>query len=149
MNNLQPVGELTIGALARQTGFNVSAIRYYEEIGLIPPALRRPSGHRVYNPQAQELLKLIRHCREFGFSIDETRELTSLAANDGKDCGEARAIAQQHLDAVRAKLAEMRALEISLAGFVQACSDHCIGGPAPQCTILKDLHSGGPAACCG
>ncbi|MEP6792089.1 MAG: MerR family DNA-binding protein, partial [Ramlibacter sp.] len=117
-------------------------------------ALRRPSGHRVYNAHAQELLKLIRHCREFGFSIDETRELTSLAANDGKDCADARAIAQQHLNAVRTKLAELRALEISLAGFVQACSEQCIGGPAPQCTILKDLNRGGPAAvplvrCCG
>ncbi len=46
MNNLQNSGQMTIGALARRTGFNVSAIRYYEEVGLIPEAMRRPSGAR-------------------------------------------------------------------------------------------------------
>ncbi|MDP3785785.1 MAG: MerR family DNA-binding transcriptional regulator, partial [Undibacterium sp.] len=34
MNNLQTTGQLTIGVLAQLTGFNVSAIRYYEEVGL-------------------------------------------------------------------------------------------------------------------
>ena len=65
MNN--HAAQLTIGALAERTGLNVSAIRYYEEVGLIPPALRRPSGHRVYGAEAQELLTLIRHCRDFGW----------------------------------------------------------------------------------
>lgn len=137
MNN--PTHQLTIGALAKRTGLNVSAIRYYEEIGLIPQAMRRPSGHRVYRAESQELLTLIRHCRDFGFSVEDTRALVSLAASDERDCVEARDIAQVHLDTVRAKLAELEALERSLTKFVTACTDQCVGGPAPKCTILKDL----------
>ena len=71
-----PSEPLTIGALAQRSGVAVSAIRYYEQIGLIPPAARRPSGHRVYGTDVQELLTLIRHCREFGFSIDTTYVIT-------------------------------------------------------------------------
>lgn len=155
-----PSAQLTIGVLAERTGLNVSAIRYYEEIGLIPQAMRRPSGHRVYGTAAQELLTLIRQCRDFGFSVEDTRALVSLASSQDRDCVEAREIAQVHLDTVRARLAELHALERGLSRFVTACTDQCVGGPAPQCTILKDLaaHSAVPEAkgeesmpqrCCG
>ncbi|WP_291026684.1 helix-turn-helix domain-containing protein [Hydrogenophaga sp.] len=145
---------MTIGTLAQRTGFNVSAIRYYEEVGLIPPATRRPSGHRVYSPEVQEVLTLVKHCRDFGFSIEETRALVSLSTSDDRDCVEAREIAQVHLNAVRAKLTELQNLERSLSKFVQACTDQCVGGPAPKCTILKDLsledsQLATPGRCCG
>lgn len=133
---------LTIGALAARTGLNVSAIRYYEQVGLIPPASRRPSGHRVYGPEAAELLTLIRHCREFGFSVDDTKALVSLASKAERDCIEARDIAQIQLDVVRSKLSELQSLERALSRFVSTCTAQCAGGPAPRCTILKDLAAG-------
>ena len=133
---------LTIGALAKRVGFAVSALRYYEEVGLIPPAMRRESGHRVYPESVQDVLILIRHCRDLGFSIDETRELVTLSTSAERDCVEARAIAQGHLTAVRAKMAELRRLERSLSRYVRACSEGCAGGPAPDCTILTDLRQG-------
>jgi DNA-binding transcriptional MerR regulator len=121
---------------------------------LLAPATRKTSGHRVYGAEAQEVLKLIRHCRDFGFSIDDTRALVSLAASDDSNCAQAREIAQIHLDAVRAKLAELQVLQVSLTKFVKACEEQCIGGPAPKCTILKDLGMAQPAVtvpgrCCG
>lgn len=137
---------LTIGTLAKRVGFAVSALRYYEEVGLIPPAVRRESGHRVYPESVQDVLILIRHCRDLGFSIDETRELVALSTSAERDCVEARAIAQGHLTAVRAKMAELRRLERSLSRYVRACSEGCAGGPAPDCTILTDLRQGVSAA---
>lgn len=154
MNNLQNSGQLTIGALAQRTGFNVSAIRYYEEVGLIPEAMRRPSGHRVYSTEVQEVLTLVKHCRDFGFSIEETRAMVSLSTSNDRDCAETREIAQTHLNTVRSKLAELQNLERSLSKFVQACTDQCVGGPAPKCSILKDLSLAdsklvAPTGCCG
>ncbi|AGY57944.1 MerR family transcriptional regulator [Gloeobacter kilaueensis] len=143
---------LTIGTLAARTGCTVATIRYYEEIGLIPAASRRPSGHRVYGGAAQQQLTFIRHCRDFGFSIDQVRELVSLATSKERDCVETRVIAQAHLDAVRVKLGELQALEASLVRFVDACTTSCAGGPAVDCTILKDLMlPDAPAqrGCCG
>lgn len=155
MKNVASAPQLGIGALAERTGLAVSAIRYYEEVGLLPPAHRRPSGHRVYDASAQQLLTLIRHCRDFGFSIEETKALVGLSTSDERDCVEARDLAQAHLDAVRDKLAELRNLERTLARFVKACDAECAGGPAAQCTILRDLHSADRAlasargGCCG
>jgi DNA-binding transcriptional MerR regulator len=95
MKTLAMVEGLTIGALAERTGCNVPTIRYYEEIGLIPAAKRRPSGHRYYDSSAEELLTFIRHCRDFGFPIEQVRELVSLARSDERDCFETRDIAQR------------------------------------------------------
>jgi MerR family copper efflux transcriptional regulator len=46
---------------------------------------------------------------------------------------------------------ELMALECSLARFIEACTANCAGGPAPKCTILKDLSlpGGAQSRCCG
>ncbi|MCW7536798.1 helix-turn-helix domain-containing protein [Aquabacterium sp. A7-Y] len=147
-------GQVTIGVLAERTGVNVPTIRYYEEIGLIPPARRRPSGHRVYDTAAHELLTFIRSCRDFGFSVEQVRALVSLTTSTERDCVEARDIAQRHLDEVRNKLTELRALERSLSRFVTSCNTECAGGPAARCTIFKDLGravvaTSASPSCCG
>jgi DNA-binding transcriptional MerR regulator len=135
-----------IGALADQTGCSVPTIRYYEEIGLIPRARRRSSGHRVYDASAAQLIGFIRRCRDFGFTIEQIRSLASLTRNKTRDCVEARDIAQEHLGGVRAKMLELMTLERTLARFVDACDKNCAGGKAPDCTILKDLSPLDPAA---
>jgi MerR family copper efflux transcriptional regulator len=141
MKSPQTEAALTIGALADRSGCSVPTIRYYEEIGLIPPARRRDSGHRVYDASAVDLLTFVRHCRDFGFPIEQVREMVLLAASEQRDCSETLDIAQAHLKTVRAKLAELRALERSLARFAKSCSEMCAGGPAARCTILRDLGS--------
>jgi hypothetical protein len=57
---------------------------------------------------------------------------------------EARDIAHAHLVAIRAKLKELRALEKSMAAFVESCDEACAGGPGPDCAILEDLAEPSP-----
>ncbi|ANY81291.1 MerR family transcriptional regulator [Microvirga ossetica] len=140
---------LTIGALADQTGCNVPTIRYYEEIGLPPPARRRPGGHRFYSEADLRRLTFIRRCRDFGFPIEQVRALVELTESSDKDCNEARDLAQAHLEDVRRKLAELQALERTLVGFVETCTAACAGGPASDCVILDDLAEPTRQACCG
>ena len=150
----QAPDSIRIGALAQRTGCSVPTIRYYEQIGLIPAASRRSSGHRVYDAAAVRRLGFIHRCRHFGFTIEQIRALISLADKEDRNCEEARDVAQANLDGVRAKLAELRTLERSLAEFVEVCTASCAGGPVRECTILKDLSpETAPAAkqprCCG
>jgi MerR family copper efflux transcriptional regulator len=145
--NMSDHNKMTIGALATATACSVPTIRYYEEIGLLPEATRRGS-HRVYGDGDLRRLSFIRRCRDFGFSIEQVRELLKLSASPDSDCAEARDLAAQHLDEVRRKVKELRALERHLKLFVDACNSQCAGGPADACVILEDLAS--PAAsCCG
>lgn len=142
-----------IGDLARQAGCSVPTIRYYEEIGLVPRAARRSSGHRAYDASALELLGFIRRCRDFGFTIEQTRAIVSLADGRPRACLKARDIAQGHLKTVRERMLELLDLERSLSRFVDECTSLCADGPAPECMILRDLglkrsRTASRAGCC-
>lgn len=65
---------LNIGELARQVGVQTSAIRYYEEIGLMPLP-PRIGGWRSYDSSMVDRLQVIHTAREMGFSIEEIRTL--------------------------------------------------------------------------
>ena len=130
---------LKIGGLASRTGANAPTIRFYEEIGLLRSAHRQAGGQRVYGDADVKQLTFIRRCREFGFSIDQVRSLVALVQDPASSCTHARDLAQEHLVAVRSKLAELKALERSIAAFVVSCDASCAGGPGPDCVILDDL----------
>ena len=153
---MQP--QLTIGAVARQAGLSVPTVRYYEEIGLLPPAPRTEGGQRHYGPSALRRLTFVRRCRDFGFSLDDIRELVGLVDQPERPCLDVRDIAARHLESVRSKVSELQALERSLTGFVASCNSACAGGAVVDCTILEDLTeplgdtpTGVPPAprCCG
>jgi len=59
---------LTIGALAARTGLAVSAIRFYEDRGLIAPG-RTAAGHRRYMRADIRRLSFIRIAQELGFPL--------------------------------------------------------------------------------
>jgi len=65
---------LTISQVAQQIGIRASAIRYYEQIGLLPPA-RRMSGQRRYDPTFLYRLAIIQRARQLGFTLTEIRQL--------------------------------------------------------------------------
>jgi MerR family redox-sensitive transcriptional activator SoxR len=65
---------LTISEVARQAGLRPSAIRYYEQIGLLPPA-PRITGRRRYDTSIHYRLAILQRARQLGFTLDEIRQL--------------------------------------------------------------------------
>lgn len=130
---------LKIGELAQRTGTNSPTIRYYESIDLLPVPGRQTGGQRRYGADDVRRLLFIRRCREFGFSVQQVRNLAGLVADDSRCCTEARDVAQAHLESVRAKLAELRTLEREIAAFVERCDSACAGGPGSACVPLAEL----------
>jgi MerR family redox-sensitive transcriptional activator SoxR len=66
--------QLTISQVARQVGLRPSAIRYYEQIGILAPA-QRISGQRRYDSTVLYRLAVIQRARQGGFTLDEIRQL--------------------------------------------------------------------------
>lgn len=130
---------MSIGAAAQVTGCSVPTIRYYEQIGLLPTGHRTDAGRRIFDDSALQRLTFIRRCRDFGFSIEQVREMVGLADNPNRPCMELREIAAGHLTSLRAKLAELMSLERDMATFVQECDTACAGGAVLNCTILDQL----------
>jgi MerR family transcriptional regulator, redox-sensitive transcriptional activator SoxR len=65
---------LRTSQVAGQVGLQPSAIRYYEWIGLLPPA-QRLSGQRRYDPTVLYRLAIIQRARQLGFTLNEIRQL--------------------------------------------------------------------------
>jgi MerR family transcriptional regulator, mercuric resistance operon regulatory protein len=127
---------IAIGELSRRTGCNIETIRYYERIGLLPTPARR-GRYRLYGTEDVGGLAFVRRARELGFTLDEVRTLLGLGAGA---CAEARSLAATHLSDVRARIADLQALESVLADTVRRCD---AGGEA-VCPLIKVL--GGPPA---
>jgi MerR family transcriptional regulator, redox-sensitive transcriptional activator SoxR len=68
--------KLTIGEVAHQAGLRTSAIRYYEEIGVLPRP-ERTHGHRRYSRRVFQQLAFIQLARDGGFSMAEIQTLVS------------------------------------------------------------------------
>jgi MerR family transcriptional regulator, mercuric resistance operon regulatory protein len=127
--------EIPIGALSRRTGCNIETIRYYERIGVLPHP-RRNGRYRCYRPEEIGRLVFVRRARELGFTLDEVRALLGLAAVHGDSvCAEVREIAAAHLAAVRAKIADLAAMERSLANAVRRCD----AGELQGCPLIDAL----------
>ena len=75
--------QLTIGELAKRTGVATSALRYYEELGLIAAPVR-VSGQRRYPEQAVGLVGLILLLRDVGFSLRESKALLASRTQAGE-----------------------------------------------------------------
>lgn len=128
---------LTIGQLAAQTGVTPEAIRYYEREGVVPQALRRGAGrYRRYSQADAERLSFIKHARDLGFSLDDVRELLSLAEDPARVCSDVDALARAHLERVEAKLVQLRALRSELEHLVAECRG---GRSVAECQILRAL----------
>jgi len=63
---------LAIGAVSSRTGVAISAIRYYEDEGLIQ-ATRAESGHRRFERSTIRRISFIRICQQLGYSLEEIR----------------------------------------------------------------------------
>ena len=65
---------LAISELARRVGLRPSAVRYYERIGILPPA-QRVSGKRRYDENEVNRLAVVQFARQTGFTLNEIRQL--------------------------------------------------------------------------
>lgn len=66
---------LKIGQLAKQTQINASTIRYYEKLGLLPPAKRTQAGYRIYDLDDIQAINLIKLAQSLGFNLQEISAL--------------------------------------------------------------------------
>lgn len=124
----------SIGQLSNKTGVKVPTIRYYEQIGLIAPPERTAGNQRRYSQDGFARLSFIRHSRDLGFSLDDTREFLELSEHPDRQCCDAHDIATRHLTALREKIAKLKRLEKELERI-----SNCKAGKLGDCAVLETL----------
>ena len=122
---------LKIAEVARRSGFNASTLRYYEDVGLVPPVARTPAGYRVYDEGSLARLAFIARAKQLGCSLEEITDLVT--AWEGDRC---EPVQQQLQDLVEAKIVaardrigELQALTEQLQQAADALQVHTPDGP--------------------
>lgn len=133
---------MNIGTVAERSGVPPKTIRYYESIGLIDPAARRPNGYRRYSSIDMRTLNFIKRARSLGFSVDEVRDLLDLWRDKTRTSAAVKRLATQHLEALDRKIGEFRMMRAALADLVKRCR----GDSRPDCPILDNLEDRGAVA---
>jgi MerR family transcriptional regulator, copper efflux regulator len=129
---------LNIGEAAKAAGVPAKMIRYYESIGLIPPADRRDSGYRDYSPDDVHRLRFVQRGRKLGFSIDDIRELLRLWSDRERSDAAVRKVALDHVMELEAKAAELQ----EMIQILRHLADACQQGDRPLCPIINALGGG-------
>jgi MerR family copper efflux transcriptional regulator len=110
-------------------------VRYYESVGLLPEARRTLSGYREYDRNDVHRLRFVRRARDFGFGMDEIRELLGLWNDRTRPSKEVKRIALAHVADLDAKIAHLTELRDTLKHLAHCCH----GDNRPECPILNDL----------
>lgn len=130
---------LTIGGLSNGCDVTTPTIRYYEQISLIPKAARNQADQRRYGREDIQRLTFIRRCRDFGFSIKQVKTLLEVPSGSTTTCQASRKIALERVQDIRAKINDLRALEIALNGLITSCDTTCDTGPDKTCAAFIDM----------
>jgi DNA-binding transcriptional MerR regulator len=132
---------LTIGELASRTGIATSALRYYEELGLVCSATR-VSGHRRYPPEAVGIVGAVLFLRDVGFTLEEIGQLMEARAQDP---GAWRDLARRKLDELDARIHEAQVARVAVEHAIHCPREDIVTCPKFQEVVSQRL-AGTPLA---
>lgn len=126
---------INISKAAKLSGLPVKTVRYYADIELVKSAGRSAAGYRLYDDATLRRLTFVRRSREFGFSVENCRELLGLYENDERSSADVKKVASQRLKEIEHKQRELQLLREELSFLVKSCR----GDDKPDCPIIDYL----------
>lgn len=105
---------MRIGELAQMAGVSVTTIRYYEDIGILPPAERLDNGYRTYSETDVERLRFVHRARTLDFSLDEIAEILGLRDEGKAPCAFVMGQVDVKLSEVDHKIKDLNRLKADL-----------------------------------
>lgn len=105
---------MRISDLARQTGVPAKTIRYYEQIGVLPPPRRAENNYRLYTPEAAERLRFIARARALGLSLRDIAAILAVSDRGEPPCAELLATLDRQIAAIGQRIAKLHELRSAL-----------------------------------
>ncbi len=125
----------SIEQVATRTGLTKRTLRYYEEVGILPPTGRTEGNYRRYSEADVQHLERVKKLRDLlGFTLTEIRTL--LEAEDERDL--IKVAYQQETDA-HAKIAQLDRADELLRGQLQLIEQKLHGLEQMRNTLLTRL----------
>jgi MerR family copper efflux transcriptional regulator len=137
--------KLSISQLGKKVGLSPKTIRFYEESGVITPALRETNGYRRYDESAVKNLLLIKNARDLGLPISEIKELM-VGCKKGQSCHHTKEYLEtrirNYVALLENKISQFTILKERLALLETHLENDCQDN-GYCCNILYQLSDGG------
>lgn len=130
--------EMSIGDLAATTGLTVETIRYYERLGLFPPAARVAGGRRRFPGSTLERIALINGGKALGLTLAEIRELLSTVSGP-LQCRAIESALRRHVERIDRQMIALRALRRRLSSYQRACAAANAASSHARCPTVDAL----------
>ncbi len=132
---------MQIGEFAKKTGVNPKTVRYYEEIGLLPPAPRTESGYRQYTDKDGERLEFIRSAKALGVALEEIKEVLAFRDRGAYPCPYVLTLIDTKLQEIELRIQGLRMLASDLRRLRKAAAvipQKEIAAKARFCHIIEN-----------
>jgi DNA-binding transcriptional MerR regulator len=128
-------GLVPIGEMARRTGVATSALRYYERIGLLPPA-ERAGQRRHYPPSAAERVALIRLYQDAGFRLEEIGRMVAAKSQGRRGWGD---LAERKIAELDARIADAQQARTLIKHALECPHDDLLTCPSFRSVLESRL----------
>jgi DNA-binding transcriptional MerR regulator len=105
---------MEIHELEARTGVTTKTIRYYEQVGVLPPPRRKSNGYREYDGNDVERLKFVAGARQLDFSLDDIAEILALRDRREAPCRVVLELLEHKFREVARRIEELQKLEMDL-----------------------------------
>lgn len=136
MPSSTPPVPLSIGQVASAAEVNVQTLRYYERVGLVPPAKRSRAGYRLYTDETVRMVTFVKRAQQLGFTLKEIKELLKFRTAGLQKREAVRSAAEAKVADIDARIEDLTAIRAALASLLKTCSCQ---GTKPACPILEAL----------
>jgi MerR family transcriptional regulator, copper efflux regulator len=110
---------MQIGELAKRCGVTTSKIRFFENQGVLPIAVRGLNGYRDYPEASIETIQLILRSQRLGFSISEIRETVPPGGLDTLNCDQILALLKRKRAVVKSQMNELSVLSVAIDASIR------------------------------
>ena len=133
--------KMLIGEVARRTGLKPKTIRFYEEVGLLPPPARSDSRYRLYPAEAVEQLAFIRTAQNLGLTLAEIKGLLERRRRGGPPWDYVGQVLRKKIAQIDDDMAMLHhareALEEALAHWENRCTRSGTALAAAICSCIE------------
>jgi MerR family redox-sensitive transcriptional activator SoxR len=116
------MASLTISQVAKKVGLRTSAIRYYEQIGLLDP-VERVNGQRRYDASVFYRLSIVQRAQQAGFTLEEVQELFSGFVKGTPAPERWKQLSTRKLEELASQMSQIQFMQGLLREMIENC--HC------------------------
>ncbi|MFP3915998.1 MAG: heavy metal-responsive transcriptional regulator [Actinomycetota bacterium] len=130
---------MRIGEVAKQASVATSAIRFYEDAGLLPEPCRTPSGYRDYDPSVIERIRFIRAGQAVGLTLGALGDVLEIRDRGEAPCRHVTELIRERIEEIESRMRDLRKLRGDLRELAVETGDvdpaEC--EPDSVCRILR------------